>query len=249
VDALGNGLLGCECVLIGGVPHWRYTDGTAIPVIAGGADDDPKKGDDPAKGGDDDPAKGAADDPKKGDDPAKGDADDPTKGDADGLDEAGLRTELARARKEAAKYRTEGKKNSERVTALESQMKSIAKALGQDGQDPDPEQLQRQLGEERARFRQERLRNLVTSAAGKEKADAQLAWALLHASGDLDNVDIAADDLDEQIAQRVKAAVEGNPRLKLDDGAARGGADMGAGGAGQKALSMNDLIRRGAGRT
>ena len=150
-------------------------------------------------------------------------------------------SELAKARKEAAKYRTERNAMQTKVSELEGQLKNIAKGLGLgDDKNPDPEKLTTELAQAKDRYRKERLHNAYLRAAAKAGADVDLTWHVLSGSGDIDNIDVDGDSLDADMSERIKAAVTANPKLKgvYKPG---GGGDQGARGGAQNQLSREAL--------
>lgn len=152
-----------------------------------------------------------------------------------------LQAELDKARRETAKYRTERNEHRDRVAALEQQVQQIAKAVGGDGDDPDPEKLALQLTEAQTKYRQERLRNEYLAAAVAEGADIDLTWPYLVGSGAFDDLDVTADDFATKVAAVVKKAVESNPKLKRET--PPGSGDQGTRGSGAKQLTEADLER------
>lgn len=170
------------------------------------------EGDPPADSPQDPPADPPKDDPSAdppGGDPPK----DPPKLDLD----AALK-ELERARKEAAKYRTEKNEKDGKVKDLEKQFeamkKGLAKLVGLEKDEPNPEELTGKINELTAKYRQERLQNRFNKIAGKNEADADLTWAYLFANGKLNDLDVEADDFETKLVERVQEALEANPKLK-----------------------------------
>lgn len=154
-----------------------------------------------------------------------------------------LRSELSKVRQEAAKHRTTARTAGERVTALETQLASIGKALGLESDDPDPNALTTELENVRNELKKERLQNRFSRVATATNADADLTMAYLSHRGQLADLDPEADDFEQQLTQAVKAALEANPKLRQGDTPDRAGAEFGNGTSDGKTRSMNELIR------
>lgn len=195
-----------------------------------GGDGDAGQGQEPAG------AAGAQDQPAGGEDGGQGGAE-PQAGTAD-LD--ALRQELERARKEAAKYRTERKQWQDQLQQLRD---TVAKALGIKSEDQlDAERLSRELEQLRSRYRQERLRGAFFRLAGELGADAELAYAYLAAAGDLDDLDVDAEDFQELLKQRIQSALAAKPKLRSDPPApAKSGGDFGGGGSQDGLLTLEQI--------
>lgn len=152
-------------------------------------------------------------DPSPNPDPAPDPSPGPNPG-GSGLDPDAMERELAEARREAARYRTERNQDREQ---MENFRQGIARALGIGDQgNPDPQQLQSQLQESQAQTRRMTLQNAVLTDSLSQGADPSLTWAHLFASGALDNIDIAAEDFAGQITQQVQTAMQANPKLAAD---------------------------------
>lgn len=165
---------------------------------------DPPANDPPAN----DPPNDPPADPPGGDPPK-----DPPKLDLD----AALK-ELEKVRKEAAKHRTEKNEKDAKVKELEGQFeemkKGLAKLVGLEKDEPNPEELTGKINELTEKYRQERLQNRFNKIAGKNEADADLTWAYLFANGKLNDLDVEADDFETKLVERVQEALEANPKLK-----------------------------------
>lgn len=147
------------------------------------------------------------------------------------LDEA--LDELKNVRKEAAKYRRRSKdydKVKEQLKDLKGFKSKVESFLGED---EDPEEKVKSLEQEN---RQLKLERDISKAAKKHNADEELVTAVLMRNGDLDG------DIDEA----VKKAVENNPKLKAEQPKTTGDAE--SEDTDEESLSMNDLIRKAAGR-
>jgi len=150
-----------------------------------------------------------------------------------------LKEELAKTRREAAKYRTERKAERERAEALEKQLAGISKAIGVDDPEPDPEKLTAQYEQAMAKFRKERTSNAVVTAAADQGANIEMMRYYLTGSGALEDLDIEAEDFAVQVADKVKSAIESHPELKAGQ-LGPGSGDQGPrGGASQ--LTRDDL--------
>lgn len=141
-------------------------------------------------------------------------------------------------RAEAAKHRA-GKKKAE------EQLKAIQKALGLDD-DPDPDELKKQLTERDQRIRTLAIENAFGKVASKLGADPDLTLAVLHRKGTLDALDVDDSSFAEALEAEVKKLLEANPKLKATDTQKSG--DGGTDKTPDPKLSINDLIRRAAGR-
>jgi Skp family chaperone for outer membrane proteins len=124
-----------------------------------------------------------------------------------------LRRELEKTRREAAKHRTDGKSKE---TALEDLKASLAKALGLQKEDADPEKLQQQLGELQSKYRQERLRGAFAKAAAAAGVDEDMSFALLSINGELNDLDIEDAGLQAELTLRLTELAKDKPRLKLE---------------------------------
>lgn len=176
-------------------------------------------------------------------------------------------SELAKVRREAAKYRTERnefKTNAETaaaaVAAAEKQrdeltaiLAGINKALnpGVD-ETPDPAKLTEQLTAaqaETARVAAEKdqtIRNLTIRAAlpsvlSKASADPSLTEAVLTANGALAKLDPSSDSFAADLASAVAAAMENNPRLKVAPVASRSGAEIPGRSGGSDQLTIEQV--------
>lgn len=164
---------------------------------------------------------------------ATADSSDTDAGQADsGQDSQDGTGEVARLRREAANYRTQLR---EAQAAQQQQLDAIAKALGlKDGDDaPDPAQLTEQLTASQAEARQARVELAVFRGAAAHSGDPA---ALLDSRSFLTSVaqlDPADAGFDKAVSDAIKAAVDGNPKLKTVQAAGASGADH-AGGSGER---------------
>lgn len=169
----------------------------------------------------------------------------PELGDKPDLDQAKPSVEekeLARARKDAATYRERLRQSEESVAAaaktaqerdtetasLKDMLAKLAAVLNPEADTPpDPAKLAEQLTAaqaETARVAAEKdlmIRNLSIRAAlpnalAKVSADPSLTEAVLTASGALAKLDPASDTFAADLELAVNAAMEANPRLKID---------------------------------
>jgi len=145
---------------------------------------------------------------------------------------------VQKLRKEAAKYRTDKNK-------AEQRLKAIQKALGLDD-DPDPDELKKQLTERDQRIRTLAIENAFGKVASKLGADPDLTLAVLHRRGVLDTLDVDDSSFAETLEAEVKKLLDANPKLKATDTQKSG--DGGTDKTPDPKLSINDLIRRAAGR-
>lgn len=219
-------------VVLDGRPHWQIGDWIA-PVISGGSEDN---GDDD-DGGDD----------STGDDDGDGsdDTDDGSDG-GDDLDPEAMRSELARARREAAKYRRERKAAEEARKEFEAR---VAKALGIDsGDDADGDQLSQRLAERDAEVRELRIDAAITKAVAKHTADEDLLVPWLKGKGLLADLDPESESFTDDLDELVKETVKANPRFRIsqEDDRVRGSGDGGTagrpGGKDPSSLSPSEYI-------
>lgn len=196
---------------------WVSSDGYKLPVVSGGApdddDDDEEEEDDPS---DDEPEENDDDDEE--DDTAAG-------GNDSDLDPEALSKELQKARRQAAKYRTERNSERQRIQALEDQNKAILQALGvTSDEDDDPEARAEALQRENRRLRARQTFNAAARAAG---ADEDLTWGYLLARGEIDSLDPDSDDFDETVQATIDSALEAKPSLAVSPPPPpKGGADL-----------------------
>jgi len=151
--------------------------------------------------------------------------------------------EVAKLRREAAKYRTGQRRLENELASIKS---LFAKALGQDTE--DPARLVEELNTIKTQYRQERLHNTFLRVAAKEGADAELTWAFLVANNRLEDIDVAEAGLQSEVTGVVKEALKHNAKLKATAAMTTGGAEFsGSGPRGKK--TMNELIRERAARS
>lgn len=154
---------------------------------------------------------------------------------------ARLESDLAAARKEAAKSRTVAKENAA-AEARNALAQDIGRALGlvQDDTPPDPAQLTQQLTEVQQQARQAAVELAVyrNAAAAGGDPTALLDSRTFAASLDgIDPTDAAA------VQAAIAAAVTANPKLAVAPRAGRSGGDMGgAGGSGDQAHTLDKQI-------
>lgn len=157
-----------------------------------------------------------------------------TKGTQDGSSGSQEPTqELERARREAAKYRTERNDLQKRVSELEGAGKSEVEKLT--GNMTTLTETNSRLADENRRLRAQAL----APSAGIAQAAASDAASLL----DWSQIEDPADS--SQVAKALKDLVKEKPYLA---GNVRDGADGGSGGSREEKGDMNSLIRGAAGR-
>lgn len=167
---------------------------------------------------------------------------DPPEPEEDGQEpspEEGEDQEIAKLRREAAKYRTE---RNELRNEFDTFKAKVGKALGlgDDGEEDPAEKV----SAVQSQLRQERLENSVHRVAPKLDADPELVWALALAQNRLDGFDTEdKSSLDGEISKVVKELVEANPRLKVEPTPSKGGGAEITGGGGQSGGDMNAIIR------
>ena len=151
-------------------------------------------------------------------------------------------------RDEAAKYRTERKEAKEQAEKLQNQIKSIQKAIGLEGEEPDADKLAKDLQSKESELRGLKIEIAFSKAAKKAGADEDLAYAVLHRKGALD-----ALELDENLASALDGLIEqelkNNPKLKAETGGTGNTGDTGGSSGSNDKVNFNDLIRKAAGRT
>lgn len=166
------------------------------------------------------------DDPDPAPDPDPDPDDDPGAGGADNdLDPEVMRSEMDKARKQAAKYRTERNTEREKIASLEQQNQAILKALGiADDDEDDPSTKADQLSAENRRLRTQLS---FTAHAREAGADEDLTWAYLLARGEIDALDPTSDDFDEVLQASIASALEAKPGLATKPRPpSKGGADL-----------------------
>lgn len=151
-------------------------------------------------------------------------------------------TELAKVRREAAGYRTKLREKEQaeqalkvaqeqqqaETTSLKEMLAKLAAVLNPDANEPpDPAKLVEQLtakdellaqkdAEYQREIRQLTIRATLPNVLAKASADPQLTEAVLTASGALTKLDPASDTFAADLESAVAAAMEANPRLKVD---------------------------------
>ncbi len=150
-------------------------------------------------------------------------------------------------RDEAAKYRTERKQYADDKQKLENQIKSIQKALGLEGDEPDADKLQAELQAKETELRSLKIENVFSKVARKVGADEELTLAVLHRKGKLNDLDLG-DNLASSLEELVKQALEDNPKLKAESTNQTNTGDSAADSGGSSKTSFNDIIRKAAGR-
>ena len=178
--------------------------------------------------------------------------------------------ELAKVRREAASYRTKlreteaasvaAKTASEQQQAetasLKDMLAKLSAVLNPDANEPpDPAKLAEQLASTQAQAelvaaeKDQQIRNLTIRAAlpsvlAKASADPALTEAVLTASGALGKLDPASDTFAADLESAVSAAMEANPRLKVDAPVApsrRSGAEIPGRSGGSNQLTLEQV--------
>lgn len=149
---------------------------------------------------------------------------------------------IREARDEAGKARTTAKANAA-AEARDALAKEIGKALGlvKDDETPDPAKLTEQLTATQAQARQAAVELAVYKAAGKHSGDPV---AILDSRAFLASVqalDPNGSDFNTAVDAAIKAAVEGNPKLKATAPAAGASTVQHAGGSGEGAVKPKTL--------
>jgi hypothetical protein len=184
--------------------------------------------------------------------------------------EAGESPDLAKLRKENANWRTKLRETEAAVAAqqaeretekaeaasLKETLAKLAAVLNPDAnQPPDPAKLAEQLTAAQAETAkvqaqyQKEIRDLTIRAAlpnvlSKAHADPALTEAVLTASGALGKLDPSSDTFAADLELAVSAAMEANPRLKVDAPVApskRSGAEIPGRSGGSNQLTREQL--------
>ena len=145
---------------------------------------------------------------------------------------------IRESRDEAGKARTTAKANAA-AEARDALAKEIGKALGlvKDDETPDPAKLTEQLTATQAQARQAAVELAVYKAAGKHSGDPV---AILDSRAFLASVqalDPNGSDFNTAVDAAIKAAVDGNPKLKATAPAAGASTVQHAGGSGEGAIT------------
>lgn len=166
--------------------------------------------------------------------------------------------EIRNLRDGEAKYRTRAKEVEETKEAEKNNLiQQIGKALGLvEDQADDPEALvkaateREQAAAERAQQMEQQLRDYkssaaVTKAAGDAKVtDPKLLEAVLRSDNAFTELDINADDYEDQVSQRVAAAIEAHPALAQAATPHTSGVDTSTTNTGAaRKLTQEDLTR------
>lgn len=134
------------------------------------------------------------------------------------------------ARADAGKARTTAKE-----TAAQEARDELLRKLGltKDGEPAEtPEQLAEKLASRETQLYNLRVETALAKSAKAHGGDEDLVTAVLAHSGQLDDLDPDADDFTSKLDALVKAAVEGNPKLKAAQAAGVSGGQF-AGGTGE----------------
>ncbi|MFL6138808.1 MAG: hypothetical protein ACJ74O_13545 [Frankiaceae bacterium] len=244
--------------------HWNlFSDGSRLPVMAGGAPDDDEDGKD---GKDDDDADGDGD--GKDDDDADGDGKDDDDADGDGKDDDGKDWKA-----EAAKWKRLSRQNeraARRAQAEADRLKGGKKKPAKDGKSqqrndddsgadddaPDVEQIREEARQEAlATAAKDRALDKVEARAAAKFEDPEVAAALLRnkvddfVNGteiDVEAIDDALDELLEKKPSLAKSGRKGDDGKDGKDGSGkrpRGSADGGVkDGKPARPASLHDAV-------
>ncbi len=163
-------------------------------------------------------------------------------GKADGKDES----ELARARREAARYRRQLREAQAAGTkAQQDAVKKVLAALGvQETDDVDPAKLQEMTKTQAAKLRATQVELAVLKAAGRAGADPDALVDSRSFMDGLADLDPADPDFSTQVVDEIKKAVKKNPRLGRAQVAGSSGGEhrggSGTGNSGDSSTEEND---------
>lgn len=150
---------------------------------------------------------------------------------------------IRESRDEAGKARTTAKANAaaEARTALAQE---IGKALGlvKDDETPDPAKLTEQLTATQAQARQAAVELAVYKAAGKHSGDPVAILDSRAFLASVTDLDPNGSDFNTAVNAAIKAAVDGNPKLKSTAPAAGASTVQHAGGSGEAARTLDAQI-------
>lgn len=150
-------------------------------------------------------------------------------------------------RAENAKYRTERRDEKEKAEKLQIQLKAIQKALGLEGEEPDPDKLQKELQSSKSELRGLKIEIAFNKAAKKAGADEDLTYAVLHRRGVLDTLELDGT-LSTALEELIEQELKNNPKLKAETGGTGNTGDTGGSSGNDDKVSFNDLFRKAAGR-
>ena len=147
------------------------------------------------------------------------------------------------SRDEAGKARTTAKANAA-AEARDALAKEIGKALGlvKDDETPDPAKLTEQLTATQAQARQAAVELAVYKAAGKHSGDPVAILDSRAFLASVTDLDPNGSDFADKVDAAIKAAVEGNPKLKSTAPAAGASTVQHAGGSGEAARTLDAQI-------
>lgn len=146
------------------------------------------------------------------------------------------------SRDEAGKARTTAKANAA-AEARDALAKEIGKALGlvKDDETPDPAKLTEQLTATQAQARQAAIELAVYKAAGKHSGDPVAILDSRAFLASVTDLDPNGSDFTSAVDAAIKAAVDGNPKLKATAPAAGASTVQHAGGSGEGAVKPKTL--------
>lgn len=239
-------------------PHIVMPDGRLVPVIAGGSDgaaggdvgsSGDGAGDATGAGGSSHGDGGSGSAPAAAGTPEGTTPDAQTQADANDPAKrvATLEAELQRARQEAAERRVKLGEATQQSEAITAALTDVAKALGivpDDGDQPDPQALQSEVGTLQTSNRVLSIELAAFKSAMKQGGDP---LALTDSRSFLDAIsklDPTADDFSTALDAAVKEAVEQNPKLRANGQAPvrSGGTDPGRPGDGGQRPSLNEAL-------
>lgn len=150
---------------------------------------------------------------------------------------------IREARDEAGKARTTAKANAA-AEARAALAQEIGKALGlvKDDETPDPAKLTEQLTATQAQARQAAVELAVYKAAGKHSGDPVAILDSRAFLASVTDLDPNGSDFNTAVNAAIKAAVEGNPKLKSTAPAAGASTVQHAGGSGEAARTLDAQI-------
>lgn len=193
-------------------------------------------GDEGDAGGDD------ADKGDKGGKPKTGDSDDDDSDDDDDEDADKPITlkEARRLRRENKERRLREDNTAKEIADLKKGdtelKKNLAKALGIEDDEDDPEKLKKALDEEKTArekrdddLRSRDIRDSVRDACDEKDGNFKLVWKYVKDDLIASKVDPATDGFDAQVSKTVQSALKEEPNLKKGKTPGKSGSDLGGG--------------------
>lgn len=134
-----------------------------------------------------------------------------------------------RASRQAAKYRTELRETQAQLKAATAVLDKLKSAFGGD-EDEDPTEKATKAAAKVTELEDERnalrAQLLVTTLAGKHKANAEALLDSQKFTKTLAGLDPTDDDYEDQVAEAIKSAVSKNAAFRAGQGSGKGGAEM-----------------------